>query len=99
MESASKNFRSRFGNLDFLPFSRPFNETVNQFTLPLSNRCFDLDLHPIEYYQPCEKIFYEAQAMKAEYEAQGLVYYDGQNLPNCSPDGFFGKVQHRSAFF
>lgn len=69
------------------------NGTITYQSLITDLDCFDEDIHKSDYFNPCEKIVNHYKALEQSYARQGKILYHGTELPNCSPDGNFDKVQ------
>ena len=55
--------------------------------------CFDPEVHQPSYYNPCEAEIRRVQQLKASFKAKGSTYIHHKNLPICSSDGHFAKIQ------
>ena len=77
------------------PATLKVNGSLTFLSLSSQLPCFDKDVHPPTYYQPCEARVQEIRMSKREFSQGGSRQVPGGSvLPNCSPDGYFAKVQH-----
>eukprot|EP00095_Tigriopus_kingsejongensis_P006709 maker-scaffold25_size650667-snap-gene-4.15 protein:Tk06709 transcript:maker-scaffold25_size650667-snap-gene-4.15-mRNA-1 annotation:"hypothetical protein DAPPUDRAFT_328375" len=69
------------------------NGTITYQSLITDLNCYDEEIHSFSYFNACEEKVHEVKVREKDFNKQGITFYQGSQLPKCSPDGFYDKVQ------